>query len=369
MTVHQGFADWYRSAAITPPQGLIEKRWAGVETLAAKPDAQLILGLALLFTLPNPTESVVPPRLREVFRSQDDGFPSKDNFQELRVLSGAALRIVIEQGHPPATLAALALACGAFGPRQPLLSELEHLHVAQTFLLERSRSVRRTTEQSGAKVSVPTKSRIEELLPSQPNFASNQTQQIHQPLMNTFLELANGLSAARALIEQLTQTVRVRDEEVNVLWWLQTRFSRDLGKTFTETGYEAGSLIFPMEVADLTVLLPGLEAVVAVLVHALHLSGAPSSSEAITIANATNKTPRQWRERLRVNYRLDRAELLCPLMLAIQKSLETDGPEDWLPVYRKACDIPADKPYPLVQIAVQLYRERMLLKALSEATS
>jgi hypothetical protein len=369
MAFDQRFADWYRSAALTPPEGLLEKRWGGVQSAIKKPKAAFVIDLAKLFTIANVSESAVPAGFRDSFRSVDEAFPSKDNLQEMRVLAGAVLRMIIEERHSLAPLAALALVCGSFGPREATLPEREHFEIAERFLIEYSTDFRRSGPLSVIKIPNLSKERFTELL--QPNvFTQNQLPQLQEPLLNALaaggLEITTALKNAQKAIEQLSHTVQVRDEEVNILWWLQTCYSRALQKSFSETGYAAGTLVFPNEVADLTLFVPGSESVIAVLVHALQLAGAPSISETITIAHATNATPREWRERICSSGDLGETKILCPILLAIHKSLDTEGRDDWLPVYRKACDVPVDQPLPLIRLASQLFRERMFLKALAE---
>ena len=99
------------------------------------------------------------------------------------------------------------------------------------------------------------------------------------------------------------------------------------------------------------------------------LAGAHSSSETASLADTTNSVPREWRERVCAEHNCDSSGLLSPILLAIHTSLKTDGNDDWLPLYRKACDIPVDKPLPLIQIALQVFHERMLLRAAAEAES
>jgi len=355
MAIHPNFADWYRSAALTPPEGLLEKRWAGVEAVVKKPSASLVLSLAKLFSLPNATESFVPAGFRDPFRN-DESFPSKNNVQELRVLAGAVLRVMVEQHQPLSPLSALALVSGSFGPREAASLEAGHLENAQRFLLQHAAATRRTIRPEPLKIPAFTKEKLAEKLP-----------QLAETITEITAEFSSTLKQAQIAIGQLAHVATVREEEVAILWWLQARFSRDIQKSFSEIGYATGTLVFPMELADLTKFVPGLDTMVAVLVHSLQLAGAPSSSEAVTIANATNATPRDWREKVCARHRVDSSGPLSPILLAIHKSLETDGRDEWLPVYRKACDIPVDKPFPVIQLSLQLFRERMLLRALDEA--
>jgi hypothetical protein len=373
MTMHDNFADWYRSASIVPPEGLLKSRWAGVQDICKQPDLTLLMSLAKLFTLPNSTESAIPSGFREAFKKHDDNFSPRNNLQEVRVLAGAALRMVIEQNqYPQSPLAALAIVCGLFGPREALAPEREHLETAQRFLVKYSKETRETVAPTPIKIPSFTKLQFNDTFPPS-HFSVHQTPNLQQPLVNSLNALADtmaglfsALKQSQKSIEQLTHASNVREEEVAILWWLQGRFSRDLQKSFSDLSYSAGSIVFPMELADLTKFLPGSETIIAVLVHSLHLAGAPSSSESITIANAVNATPREWREKTCAKYKVDSTGLLSPLLLAMHKSLETEGRDEWFPVYRRVSDIPIDKPFPLIQLSLQLFRERMLLRASEE---
>jgi hypothetical protein len=370
MAMHSNFADWYRSAAITSPEALLKNRWLGVQDVVKQANPALLLSLAKLFALPTLTESAVPSGFREVFKAHDDAFQTRNNLQELRVLAGVIVRLVIEQNQPLSPLAALALICGSFGPREATTLEREHLETAQRFLVQYSKTTRESVTPAPLKIPAFTRQKFEETLPST-IFTMQQIPNLREPLLNALTEIASGLSTtlkqAQKSIEQLTHTANVREEEVAILWWLQATFSRDLQKSFSEVGYLAGTIVFPMELADLTMFVPGSDATIAVLVHALHLAGAPSSLESITVANAINTSPREWREKTCAEHKTESTGLLSPILLAMHKSLETEGRDEWFPVYRKVSDIPIDKPFPLIQLSLQLFHERMLLRALAEA--
>jgi len=213
MAIHPNFADWYRSAALTPPEGLLEKRWAGVEAVVKKPSASLVLSLAKLFSLPNATESFVPAGFRDPFRN-DESFPSKNNVQELRVLAGAVLRVMVEQHQPLSPLSALALVSGSFGPREAASLEAGHLENAQRFLLQHAAATRRTIRPEPLKIPAFTKEKLAEKLP-----------QLAETITEITAEFSSTLKQAQIAIGQLAHVATVREEEVAILWWLQARFS------------------------------------------------------------------------------------------------------------------------------------------------
>lgn len=369
MPMHPSFADWYRSAGVSPPEGMLQRRWDGVEELAQKTEVDLIIGLIRLFVLPSSKETMVPSGMRDAFRAHDEAFESKGNLQELRVLAGAVLRHIVEQKNPSSTLAALGLVCACFATRLATVPERDHIDAAERLLVAEGRELRALRNVPTLEAPSFTKEKYDALVQA----ASFQPQTIpnaHEQLFNAFNEVTQNFSKsfthAREAIDALRYTVEVQGEELNMLWWLQTATSRDLEKSFRDVGPTAGALIFPMEIADLTVLAPGPNAVLGVLLRALETAGASTSFE-LSIAEAANATPRSWREKTTKLHKTSSAKELCPIILALEKSLETDGPNEWIPIYRKACDIPSDGKIPGVQFSTQVYRERLLLRSIEES--
>jgi len=332
----------------------------------------MILDLAKLFTVPSPRDLEAPAGFCDAFRSQDETFGARGNRHELRVLAGAVLRLVVDQGGPAATLAALGIVCGAFGSRAALVPVPEHIDAAERFLMRQAKIMRQRISPVGIKLKAPSKSRFSEIIPAAV-FAQNSVPHLQEPLWTALSELSVTLSSlatqAQKSLDQLTRTIVTQQEEINILWWLQTRYSTPLGKPFADVGRAAGVLVFPMEIADLTESVPGPDAVIAVLVHALSLAGNPTGEDQISITEAVNVTSRDWREKVRAKHVIGQHALLCPVILALEKSLETLGEKEWIPVYRAACDISAEASYGIIPLALQVYRERMLLDAAREGGS
>jgi hypothetical protein len=368
MAMHSGFPDWYRSVALAPQATTLELRWAGIEELSREATGTLLLALARLFGVPSTPEMAVPADFREAFKKHDTSFPLRDNLQELRILAGATLRTIIEEDGDMAPLAALAMVCGAFGPRLPVVPEPEHVETAESFLIRLSSAAHSTPLPDELSVPSFTKAKFGKTL-TENLFA--QPASLRDPLLTTLHEfastLASSLEQAGAAIAALTRVVRVREEEVNILWWLHSRFSAREKKPFSEIGYVAGALQFPLELAALTLSVPGPESISAILARSLQEGGAPSSFEPITIASATNALSRRQREHTAELYESSVQGSLTPILLAIRKSLETDGTDDWFPVYRKVCEVPLDHPFPALSLSLQLYREVMLVRASNEA--
>ncbi len=365
MSVHRSFADWYRSASVSPPEGLLEKRWVAVERVAKESDPATVLDLVRLFALSTSTERDVSDKFKDAFRAEDDAFPSKGNLLELRVLAGAVLRQIIEGGGDGAILPSLGIVCASFGPRAAALPEREHLVAAEQFLVTRATTIRERQDPIGVETKALSKARFLELIPAD-RFTANSLPGLQEPLLAALAEIGTTLASigtqTQRSMDQLLHLIKSQDEELNILWWLQTAFSRHLSTPFDAIGWQAGVLVLPMEFADLVALLPGPDSAVAVLAYALQRAGVPDKAH-VTVATAVNATPRDWRERMSTAHHLESVDAICPVLFALQKSLATERSGDWLPVYRKACDIRADKEVPALELAVQLYRERLLRAA------
>ena len=371
MSMHPRFPDWYRLVTVTPPEGVLHRRWRTVERLSQNSEFEPIKTLLALFTS-DVTEASVPGQLIEEFRVDDETFPSKGNLYELRVLAGAILRQIIEAKGPGATLAALGIVCGSFGPRIRQIPERDHLNAAETFLAEQGTVIRRREKSPAAKFLEMTKEEYTQLVPAA-SFQSNTIPQAHEHIFALVVDLmrriSSSIASVQSAIDQQQHSIEVQDEELNLLWWLQTAFSRDLQKPFEEIDPSTATVLFPIELADLTVLVPGPSAIIAILSDAFRKLSRAVTVMPPTLGRVVNATPRGWRELISRKYDLANASGICPALLAVNKSLETDAAEDWYPVYRKASGIPADDELEMMQLSLQFYRECMFLRALRKGLS
>jgi len=365
MSMNPSFADWYRSAAVVLPEGRLEKRWEGIEALTEAINRDWVVYLAKLFVRAD-SEEAAHKEIRAVFHERDDTFPYKDNTEELRVLAGATLHHVIEQNGPHSLLAALALVCGSFGDRRRSQPTPEHLNTALRYLASTSAADRKASDQKIEDLTAITNERLAQLLPQQP-FSNNQLPSTYSPILATFAEMATQHTQLLTALQSLAYRLKIREEELDFLWWLEAEFSRDLQRSFSDIGYTVGCLIFPSELADLTVRAPGPSSIIAILLRALRRANAPAASTTLTLLDAVNACPSEWRQNVQKKLNFSPYETLCPIHLAIAKSLTTDSPNEWQPVFRKVCNIPLQQSFPISEVAIQTYSERMLNAAWLES--
>jgi hypothetical protein len=369
--MHANFPVWYRSALVATDAALLEKRWMGVEELARKPNSDLMLILLRLFAIPNTPESVATASFRQPFKTHDAAFLMRDNLQEIRVLAGAVLRVIIdmagEGGSNAADMAALGLVAASYSKRASLLTEPDHLRAAQTYVIGRARSLR-TTEEASELPKAPFPREHFDTHLKQVLVANGGLPTLPDPLFAAFGDLqATTLTAVSKALQRLQRAVDVQGEELDVLWWLQSGFSRDLKVPFASIAHEAATIILPAEIADLVIFAPGPAYAESVVLRALRTAtGVDITTATQSVVACVNGTPREWRQTLAGKEDLPKIGSLCPILFALQTSLLTDTDDTWQPVFAKACDIDATSPTSISDLALQVYRERLLLQAIRE---
>ena len=347
--MHSEFSDWYRAAAVHPTAELLLARWKAVEALADAIDGDTFY--ALLAALPSSSTLTARRKLTELIQPHDTTFPGQGNEQELRIVAAAVLRQVVESDGDEAAACALALACAAYG--QSVVSPVA-MHADQALLALRGISERaRNAALPSCTISITAK-RQAELLPPTYFQALETAQPAVLKLFDEFTARAN------AVLQALGDKVSLQQEELNFLWWLQNRYSKDLRVPFSGVSPDAAPIVFASELADLTTVAPGPTAVDGLLNAALEI--APAAQAILSIQASINALGRDWREHKTSD--LDPGLLIVtPISLAMAKSLATAGEEDWLPVYAQAGGIDSREGRPRHEIASQFYLERMLALA------
>lgn len=360
--MHANFADWYRRITMSPSDDLLQKRWAGIETLLTHATQEIILSVLRTLTLTKVNASTeLGSSFVGPFKEADAAFPLKENAEELRVLAAAFLHALIDK-QPSTTLAdraALGLVAAAFAERDAHIPEMEHLTRARRYVHERARDIR---DPKGA--GAPAAPTIPPSLTAlKPVCDANSLPALAEPLAKALDDLGKHLIATHNALRAETKTLRAKvdtqDEELKLLWWLQTAVSRDLGVPFSSIG-SAAPFVLASEVARLVSQRPGPTFTPALLVQAVINAGQGESK--LSISDVVGATSSAWRSEFVRQTNPKPIGALCPLTFAVASSLETDGPDDWHPLYRKTCEVSLTQPFPALQLAAQLYNERLFLE-------
>lgn len=359
--MHKEFADWYRQAGVAPSGDLLAGRWSGVSALSEKLSKQQLLDLLQLYCRDPGDAFETPSFLDEAFRAHDATFPARGNVLELRILAGCIVRMTIEADKAPSIAAAYGLLCGTFGISADSVPTAAHVEFAEAFLISKSERVRELQTIAPARVATTTKEKLEALLPAE-SFA--QIASLREPLIASLLDVSEReRQATNKQMAALWQLLNAQREELDMLWWLQNAYSRELGRAFNQMSVAEGCLVMAVELAAATRFLPGPASILGMIITSLsQLKG----DDKISLKHAVNNLPRQWREARVSSVSAFGLNPICPTYLALAASLETEGEDDWLPVFYKRSRLNADDARSAAEISYQGYRETLFLKAFAE---
>ena len=348
--MHQKFADWYRLASVEPSEEQLLKRWEGVEKAVANADRDGVIARVQLYLGDGPSEDQLTGFQRS-FKDVDDTFRLIDNKVELQVLAGVCLATMLEgRASKLNDFTALALRCASFGAELPAKVVRELPALSESWLDARSSAVRKTVD----KVSVTPGKEAETVI-----------EEGDLPTLATSVRAALDevpsaiLSSVQKAFDSVTHIQRAMREELDALWWVVGDYSGDLRLPFSKVKAAALPLVAAKELADHTYFTPGFLAADALLAKVLDHGNARSKSDR-SIKEAVDETEREWRESVREAYSDPSLSYLAPVLLAFNKSLDTEDSDTWGPVYKKVGRVDLEETHSRVSLARQLYNELLL---------
>jgi len=366
--MNEHFPDWYREANLNPTQELLKQRVKGINKVVSTTKTDQVLELVrLLFSLPLLGESF-HKTFCHAFRSADPTFPLRNNERELSVLAGAAIAEIIQKSNETANVAALATICASFLPyrSEPPIEDI--LSTAEEYLSVKSAEIRRDIGLPFSKVQdLKVKDVLNKL---KTNFDANNDlppAQLTGPLIDALFQITDAvervIKSAHETTNSMSKTLELFSEETNILWWVFSEFSHELDKRMVDVDFSAACLIAGKELADLVQRVPGPVAANAFL-DKMILSGRSDIPETIQLKDAINKSPTRWRENWVKKDAINLAQSICPIHYAAKTSLLTDGPNKWWPAYKKVTKIAVSHKIKPLDLALQVYRENLLLNEL-----
>jgi hypothetical protein len=356
-------ARWIQTAGVEWKVEEIQRRAAAIRAVSKLISPDIVLDLVREIV---GRKQRHPEALREYFRVLNEADPTMLAGQghNIALTAGIALVAALRRGPSPASdLGALSMLsvtvdgryCSDLG--RPFVGEARQYLVSEGH----NRRLRRDNSPIGP-VSVV----------ARPALTDNQAATVLTAL-NEILDGAQ--TAITTLTEELNQQTaeanrlgRIRDEESEMLWWVFLGASKSCGP-FRALGVAATSVISGVELGEFTATVPGPVSATGLLQTVLDLAG--DTTVPTSIVRGINACSRDWRRQFleRIKQPLQGVDDLCPLSLAIQKSLETAGAEDWIPVAKHLTGLAVDEPIPAIDVASQLYRETLLLRTLGKDQS
>ncbi|MDO8329806.1 MAG: GTPase-associated system all-helical protein GASH [Fluviicoccus sp.] len=349
----------YGKLGLSTDASLIERRGSSIEEAADALEAKDIPEI-LRYVFGIGRANAAPGFLSH-FSNQDPTFDVQPRDHEAALLASAVVAFEMERESDLNGLLALCLVTASFGGiRPPLVDDqllklgdktLAHAQSAATLVPPDRRYMKQPKELTDAATSLQN-SNINVALP-------HMISSIQQ--LGKYSE-ANALAAAKSDNDILGYVRRLEDE-LRTHWWVTGGWSTDAGVAFrTLTPIEA-ALRAGKELADKNGNKLGLFSAPALLSMVIE-TGRKVAIKDMALTEAATLSNRVWRlDSFGAEAEKSLADLL-PVTSALGLAALSDDADDWQPRFKRFTNIdPRKKLHPL-DIALQLYRERLVLRAL-----
>ncbi|MBX9681624.1 MAG: hypothetical protein K2X38_22945 [Gemmataceae bacterium] len=361
--MHDHFADWYRpcttgtEAKLT--EDLLQKRWAVVAKLADE-SAEHALQFVRIAIQKRSVPADVVSTFRSAFKEADATFQMSGNELELSVLAGSIGCQIMTDENRDADLTALGVICAtSVAPGPPWAAPF--VACAHSYLNERLRTVRKSEDIRRPQITQnKLKPQIDAYIARIGENTPAATAEAAKAMIESLVQaLVSTTETASDAIAELERQSRLRREETDILWWMTTGVSRDLGVPFEDLKTLAATVVAGKELASL-VSPPGVLPAYSLLQGMIPPATGKAAGKPIGLIAAVNATDRAWRESVIKALDIDSVADLSPALTAIKQSLTTDKPDGWTAAYKKAAGFKADPLMAPADLALQVHRECIL---------
>ena len=349
------FAKWYASQSVVDDGTLRGLRYKGVVAAvdAAGTDA-LETWVRIAFKSKKTPQSAALDAFRVPFQV-DKSFPTSGNDHELQILAATCLAQMMEKGSARGLAALVVTTSSCQKARTPKLP-MDLVSRAEATIVELAESGRTRPEISKV-VSYDT-----------PKFDfSAATDKVTKT--QSFNGVIEGLSEAEEAVRGALKTmgaqfsaalghierhIKMKDEELQMLWWLTGARSIDLDCDFSSVAASVQPLVFASELSSLTEILPGPASVKGLLSRA-----GLKDKKKLTIAAAVSAVPLDWAKAIVGEKEF--SPVTMPVHFALARRIETGGTDDaWVANWASVAEILANHEMSGLALGVQFYRERLL---------
>ena len=337
--MHDYFAAWLTGVNVHLTDDVARSRWAAVGSLVRwVTESERALRLAASAVAVASVNSEWRQEISRALQRGDASFSMMGNDAELQVLAASAVAQLFEDEGEFADVAALGVATGTFGDREPEavpgLARLarEYLRcraLSARVLVEARRGASFTAGQAGHLTKLSNEFSDALKADKDQGLVSPETVEVLNKavskLKGYFTDLANDeLVASNRMIESQT----VLSEENNILWWLVNGYSRELKKPRALAS--TAELVLPsaQELASLIVREVPPAASSEYLRHTLSFAKGEAPAE-LTVMEAMGATPIQWRA-LATSVELPRGtDRLFPVHAGLHMGRDAPDEDDW----------------------------------------
>lgn len=157
--------------------------------------------------------------------------------------------------------------------------------------------------------------------------------------------------------KQARQYIRIQDEELNMLWWLQGGYSHTYQSSFEAIPREQRPFVFAHELAGATCALPGPAAMVSLLTKA-----GVDEQDPVEIVPAIQALPHAWLESAFPGDDNSKVSpVITPIHEAFKRRLEVHGEDTWIQSWASVCGIAPAAKLPPLRLAELCYFEQLVI--------
>lgn len=372
--MHDMFADWYSKADRDPTPARLQSRSDGIEAFNKKTSVKDLLNL-LRFLAGKEFERDGLESLKISLKEKDSSFFLRDNDLELQVVATISLILAIEENtdNTPATALAIQTA-SKLGTEElgPLPKDL--IGSAQRYLIEQGSEKRNEPDFITTDRLTPPVVKITELK-LQPATAAweplvanvNSITEFLKGVRTSLLDISKQVSKLNEIQKALEASVhfnRILGEEADILWWLIGEHSRDTDLPWKALPPHCLGLFIGKDLADLTRLIPGPQAIPAIMHKAFDMVGVKSDDK-VELAEVVDAAPLEWRSKWVEDADLHKLRGIGYCLPAIAASVELKGNDSWRDVLERRDSISPSIQLTQIDWASLCYCECLLLHELN----
>jgi hypothetical protein len=322
------FLGWYDAVALPVEPDAADARWVAVQALAASAtheELEALVRAAFRARHNSARTAAVRAKLAGVGAAMQD--------EEFKLLAAATLAVILRTDQPAAALASMMIITTHLGGLRPVRQPVDIISPAASARLALTQTTRGRPPMKMGPMPELDVDATEAL-------ASEDQDERLQLLATACTTIMKSLAQRQSQFEQRAmQYIRIQDEELNMLWWLQGGHSATLDQSFGEIPPEQRPFVLARELAEATFAVPGVAAIEPLLARA----GVDDGE--LEISAAIQALPLDWlRTAIPDGDAAKVSSVTTPLHEAFKRRLEVEGQDTWIPNWASVCDInPAAK--------------------------
>jgi hypothetical protein len=342
------FRDWYRAVQLSLDSQVEDARWAGVQALAKSINNAGLEGLAHAAFRFNKTTSVTSS-LRTRLAGSGDALGD----EEFALLAGATLAVILDLDTPMAARAATMIVTAHFHGLREVRQPMDLTGMGAKTRLALGRTTRRRPSLQLEDMPSLELNSTQDEENDDPNDDPNQRIDLLAKDVTGLLRLI--ADRQKEFEQRAVQFIRIQDEELEMLWWLQGGRTKS-GQFFKSISRQERPFLLGRELAEVTFALPG-SAIQSILFRAGIEDGEP-----IEIAAALQALQTEWLRTALPDEDLHKVSAVTsPLHEGIKRRLEVDGEDTWIASWASVCGIDKTSCLTEMQLADLFYCEQLLI--------